>query len=28
MTNFLTVALPEVEKSFPDWEQVHRSGVK
>jgi hypothetical protein len=24
MTSFLTVALPEVERSFPDWDKVHR----
>jgi Protein of unknown function (DUF3485) len=28
MTNFLTPALPEVEKSFPDWYRVHHPDGK
>jgi hypothetical protein len=27
MTNFLTAALPEIEKCFPDWNQVEGGGV-
>jgi hypothetical protein len=27
MTNFLTSALPEIEKCFPDWNQVEYGGV-
>jgi hypothetical protein len=27
MTNFLTSALPEIEKCFPDWNQVEGNGV-